>query len=228
VPANVLVVDDDPVTCELISEVLSAAEIQTSAHTNSTEASLRLRHTKFDAAFLDVRMPRPDGIELASEIRSSGLNQKTVIVMITGESEQRFLKRAFEAGANFVLFKPVDRQALLRLLRVVKAPIEQERQRFARVDVKCKVTIQDGEKRAEGMTVDLSSNGMLVEASQVFPVDARLQITLQLDKSAPGLRASARVMRLVRENCMGLLLETISAADRVRLQEFLLPLIPAN
>jgi CheY-like chemotaxis protein len=220
-----LVVDDDPVTCELISEVLASTEIEASSHTDGASAALQLRQRKFDAAFLDVRMPAPDGIELARQIRSSNLNRKTVIVMITGESEQRFLKRAFEAGANFVLFKPVDRQALLRLLRVVRAPIERERQRFARVNIRRKVSLQSGERRAEGATIDLSWTGMLVEASCVFPVNTQLQFGIQLSAGSPVLRGTARVVRLVGEDRMGLLLEDVSAGARARLEEFLMPLI---
>jgi PilZ domain len=147
-------------------------------------------------------------------------------VMITGETEQQFLNRAFEVGANFVLFKPVDKRALLRLLRVVEAPMERERQRFARVHVNCKVTMELDDKRTEGMTLDLSVNGMMVKASHVFPVDTRLQINLKLDRSESEIRGAARVVRLVGEDCMGLFLETVSATERAKLQDFLLPLIP--
>ncbi|MFY9529031.1 MAG: response regulator, partial [Candidatus Acidiferrales bacterium] len=69
---RVLVVEDDPITCELIQEVLSSAEIEAHAVTDSTKAAARLRENKFDAAFLDVHMPAPDGIELARQIRASG------------------------------------------------------------------------------------------------------------------------------------------------------------
>ena len=225
---KVLVVDDDPNTCELISEFLSLSEMEATAHTESVRAASLINVTKFDAAFLDVRMPSPDGIELARQIRSSPLNKKTVIVMITGETEQQFLNRAFEVGANFVLFKPVDRQALLRLLRVVEAPIERERQRFARVHVNCKVSIEAEDKKAEGVTLDLSVNGMLVKASHTFPVDTRLQVNLRLEKENSEIRGGARVVRLVGEDCMGLQLETVSAVERARLQDFLIPLIPPD
>jgi CheY-like chemotaxis protein len=223
---KVLIVDDDPVTCELISDVLTLAEMETTSHTSSKEAADQIGVKKFDAAFLDVRMPSPDGIELARQIRSSSLNKKTVIVMITGETEQQFLNRAFEVGANFVLFKPVDKRALLRLLRVVEAPMERERQRFARVHVNCQVTMEADDKRTEGTTLDLSVNGMMVKSSHVFPVDTRLQINLKLDRSESEIRGAARVVRLVGDDCMGLFLETVSATERAKLQDFLLPLIP--
>ncbi len=140
VPNKILVVDDDPPTCELITEVLSAAEVDAFSLTDSDAAVSRLRKEKFDAVFLDVRMPHP-GASMNAADRKSGLNVRTPIVMISCEGEQQFLTRAFEVGANFVLFKPVDRQALLRLLRVTQGPIERERRRFTRVSVRSEVFI---------------------------------------------------------------------------------------
>jgi CheY-like chemotaxis protein len=225
---RVLVVEDDPITCELIQEVLSSAEIEAHAVTDSTQAVARLKENKFDAAFLDVRMPAPDGIELARQIRASGLNQKTVIVMITGEEDQRLMARAFQVGANFFLFKPVDRQVLLRLIRVTQGPIDRERRRFTRVNVSRRVSMALGEDQLQGTTLDLSVNGTLVLASRVFPVGSLLQISLELDPRRPAVRTAARVVRLVGEYRMGLQLENVRPAESERLQEFLAPLILAE
>ena len=54
VPNKILVVDDDPPTCELITEVFSAAEVDAFSLTDSDAAASRLRKEKFDAVFLDV------------------------------------------------------------------------------------------------------------------------------------------------------------------------------
>ncbi len=131
-PIKILVVDDDPITCELIEEVLSSVGIEAHTLTDSNPAAARLKEEKFDAAFLDLRMPPPDGIELVRRMRASGINQKTLIVMITGEQDRAFLTRAFQLGANFVLFKPIDRHSLMRLIRATQGPIERERERFSR------------------------------------------------------------------------------------------------
>ncbi len=109
---KVLIVDDDPPTCELIRDMLSAAGIEACSLTNSTAASLRLGREKFDAVFLDARMPSPDGLELTRQMRSSGLNKKSMVVMISGDREAQFMTRVFEAGVNFVLFKPwIDKRS---------------------------------------------------------------------------------------------------------------------
>jgi len=220
---RVLIVDDDPPTCELICDVLNAAEVEACSLTDSAAAALRLRQQKFDAVFLDSRMPSPDGLELTRQMRSSGLNKKSLVVMITGDREPQFMTRAFEVGVNFVLFKPVDRQALLRLLRVTQGPIDRERRRFVRVNLQRKVSLKYGQEHVQGTTIDMSASGMLVKAARRIPMGSVLQIVLELDREKPPLHGSARVVRLIGEDTMGLEFETASPADHERLQEFLLP-----
>src|SRR5271169_2627766 len=115
--SRILVVDDEATTCELIQEVLRSVEIEALAVTHSGLALTYLAKEKFDAVFLDVHMPPPDGIELTRKIRSGSLNVTTPIMIITGEDDHGLLARAFEAGASFFLYKPIDRHDILRLLR---------------------------------------------------------------------------------------------------------------
>jgi len=112
-PARILVVDDDPLTCELICEIFSSAGLDASFLTSSIEADGRLKREKYHAVFLDMRMSAPDGAELARPVRASRVNASTVIVMITGEQDRTVMRRAFEAGVEFFLFKPVERDKLL-------------------------------------------------------------------------------------------------------------------
>ena len=128
--ARILVVDDDSLAGELICEILRSAGMDASFLTSSTEAAEPLKREKYHAVFLDMRMPPPDGVELARQIRASRVNASTVIVMITGEEERTLMKRAFEAGVEFFLFKPVARNKLLKLICVAEGPIERERRRF--------------------------------------------------------------------------------------------------
>ncbi|MFZ0639662.1 MAG: response regulator [Candidatus Acidiferrales bacterium] len=114
-PSRVLVVDDDPIVCELIQEVLSSAEMESLTLIGSSRAATHLAQEKFRAIFLDVHMPSPNGIELTQQIRASGLNRMTPIAIITAEGDNAVLGQAFKAGASFFLFKPVDRHRILRL-----------------------------------------------------------------------------------------------------------------
>ena len=222
-----LVVDDDPAMCELIEDVLVSAGVETSALTDSSQAADRLKKEKFDAVFLDVNMPSPDGIELARKMRDSGFNLKTPIIMITGEEDPAVLERGFKAGANFFLFKPVNRWRILRVIQATHGVIYQEKRRYQRVAVRCKVWIESNKQKLDGVTLDVSLNGLLVQAADVFPVGLLVDVSLQLAVGTPAVCAKGRVVRVVGKNCMGIQLDGVKVKETERLQEFLLPLILA-
>jgi CheY-like chemotaxis protein len=227
-PSRVLIVDDDPLVCELVKEVLTSVEMDAVTITESTEASTRLAQEKFQAVFLDVNMPRPGGIELAGQMRASGMNRSTPIVIITGEDDRSALTEAFKAGANFFLYKPIDRHRLLRLIRVAQGPIQREARRYQRVKVSCKVSIERNQERISGMTVDLSLGGMLVHASRSLPVGSIVQVVLELKTGVQPLNLPARVMRVAANTFIGLQIEKAGVEESKKLQEFLLPMILAK
>jgi two-component system, chemotaxis family, chemotaxis protein CheY len=227
VASGILVVDDDPLICELIRDVLESAEIKSHTTSDSQQASILIREEKFDAVFLDVNMPAPDGIALARQVRASALNRTTPIVMITGESDRDLLSRVFEAGATFVLFKPVDRHRLLRLIRVSENVIQRESRQLQRVKVACKVSMQMDQERSVRHTLDMSLNGAMACADKAFPVGSLIRAELELAQGRDSLSGAARVVRVVGADCMGLRFENVPLDHARKMQEFLLPLILA-
>ncbi len=225
--AQILVVDDDAPSCELIAEILRSAGFDATPLTNSREASERLTKEKFHAVFLDMRMPPPDGLQLARHVRASHMNASTVIIMITGEQDRTLMKRAFDIGVEFFLFKPFERHKLLKLIRVAENSIERERRRFTRVPVRCVVLLESNGKQLEGTTVDLSSGGMLVRSYLVFPVGTLVKVKLELRPGIPPLQFEAHVVRTVGTDCLGVQFNRLDTKQAAQLQEFLLPLILA-
>jgi len=226
-PARILVVDDDPLAGELICEILRSAGMDAGFLTSSSEAAERLNREKYHAVFLDMRMPAPDGAELARQIRASRANASTVIVMITGEQDRTVMGRAFEAGVEFFLFKPVERNKLLKLIRATEGSIERERRRFTRVRLRCRVWLESGSERLEGMTLDLSLGGALVQSHRAFPTCTLVTVTLELEAGTPSMRSGARVIRTIGTDCMGIQFENFEPKESNRLQQVLLPLILA-
>jgi len=227
VPARVLVVDDDALTCELIREILCSAGMEATSLTDSTEAASRLRIDKFHAIFLDVHMPPPDGIELARQIRASRTNATSVIVMITGEEDRTVMARAFQAGVEFFLFKPVDRGKLLQLIRATGGTIERERRRFMRIRLRRRVSIDSPQASLNGTTLDLSLGGMLIETERTFPTGTLVTVNLEIEPGLAPLRSAARIVRVIGTDSMGIQFETLGPQESHRLQQFLLPLILA-
>jgi CheY-like chemotaxis protein len=227
VPVQVLVVDDDPLTCELIYEILRSTGMEANSVTDSAEAAERLRREKYHAVFLDMRMPPPDGVELTRQIRASRVNASTVIVMITGEEDRTVMQHAFAAGVEVFLFKPVERNKLLKLIRATEGPIERERRRFTRVRLRSRVSLESGNERLEGTTLDLSLGGALVQSHRAFPAGTLVAVSLQLEPGMPPMCSGARVIRTIGADCMGIHFENLGPEESNRLQQVLLPLILA-
>lgn len=222
--ARVLVVDDDHAVAELIQALLQAAGLQSEVMTSSAAAAERISREKFDVVFLDVNMPPPNGIEMARRMRAGGYNRSTPLVMLTGANDLALQKKAFEAGANFFLFKPIDRQRLLRVVRTTQASVQQEKRRFQRVAVSRKVSLATQEKKLDGTTVDISLGGLQARVREVLPINAKVAILLDIGEGSP-LKAKGQVVRVMDANTMGIQLRDISAAESERLQEFLLPYV---
>ena len=227
-PARILVVDDDPIAAELICELLCSAGMDASFVTSSKEAAGRLQREKYHAVFLDMRMPPPDGAELSRQIRATRVNASTVIVMITGEQNRTVMGSAFEAGVEFFLFKPIERNKLLRLIRATEGSIERERRRFARIRLCCRISMETGNDRLEGTTLDLSLGGALVRSQRAFPPGTPVSVCLELEPGTSHVRSGARVIRTVATDCMGIQFENLGVKESGRLHQFLLPLILAS
>lgn len=224
VPQAALIVDDDLGTCELIQAILQSADIEAIISTDSSRAAKLLHNEEFDAFFFDVNMPALDGIELTRLARSSPKNRKTPIIIITGEEAPSVMQRAFQAGANFLLFKPINRERLLRLSQSTKSVFQKERRHYQRVVAKCKVKIQADQETLEGESLDLSLNGLMVRAAKTLPLGRNVHLEIHLSPSAPPIKVQGKVVRLVGAD-MGIHLEDVPAESSQRLQDFLLPLL---
>jgi two-component system chemotaxis response regulator CheY len=115
---SVLIVDDDPFIRKLVATTLEdVAGFQLYEASNGLEAVERAAELRPALVFLDIDMPRMDGIEACRRLRAQdGGATAATIVMLTaaGASENELLARS--AGADMFLTKPFSPLDLLRLV----------------------------------------------------------------------------------------------------------------
>jgi len=117
--AKVLIIDDDPDSCETTSTYLEKSGHATRCVPNGHEALAALSAELPDAIILDIRMPVMDGVELL-EVLKSYLRWSTVpVALFTAYAEDPRLKRATEIGVSRVFHK--SRTRLSELLAWVEA-----------------------------------------------------------------------------------------------------------
>jgi two-component system, response regulator len=58
--------------------------------------------------FLDLKMPRIDGLEVLSKIKSNNDTKSIPVVVLASTEDDPNIKRAYDLGANSYIVKPVD------------------------------------------------------------------------------------------------------------------------
>lgn len=58
--------------------------------------------------FLDIKMPKVDGVEVLRQIKADPNLQVIPVVMVTSSREQQDLLRSYQLGANAYVVKPID------------------------------------------------------------------------------------------------------------------------
>ena len=118
---RVLVVDDNPVNNEILTDILTTAGMQVNTLLDSRNAIDTLREaeskgTAYDLAILDLQMPIVNGFNLAAAIRASTLAQRNIPLLAYTSSAERVAARCRDMGFSAFLTKPARRYILLRTL----------------------------------------------------------------------------------------------------------------
>lgn len=114
----VMVIDDDPVTAELVEAAAAEFDGAVTVHSalNGWEGLVTCGAVRPGLLFLDIMMPGIDGLEVARRLPTiPGLDDMRV-VFVTASQSPEILNRAAALG-NAVLGKPVDLDDLARVIR---------------------------------------------------------------------------------------------------------------
>jgi CheY-like chemotaxis protein len=114
---TILIVDDDPGIRRLIAATLEdVSGYRMTEAGDGVQAVERARDARPGIVFLDIEMPRLNGIETCRRLRSEPGTADATIVMLTGDSDDEAERDARAAGADLFLTKPFSPLHLLRLV----------------------------------------------------------------------------------------------------------------
>jgi CheY-like chemotaxis protein len=117
---GVLIVDDDQFIRKLIATTLEdVAEFELHEAADGVEALEVARRTRPSLIFLDVDMPRLNGIETCRQLRGDDVTAGATIVMLTAAHGDSVESDAEQAGADKFLTKPFSPLDLLRLVEAL-------------------------------------------------------------------------------------------------------------
>ncbi len=132
---HILLVDDEVINLELISEVLTGRGVVVSCALNGIEAVAQFKQQKFDLILMDMLMPVKDGAEAVSDIRkieqsydhSSTAGDRTAIIAMSGLPEDEYRQKCLELGFNGYIAKPVIWKMMFNEIAIVLSESKTQR-----------------------------------------------------------------------------------------------------
>ncbi|MAY43619.1 MULTISPECIES: EAL domain-containing protein [unclassified Neptuniibacter] len=116
--AKILMVDDEPSTCELIEIFLTDAGYHNfTAIQKPTEFFTQLERIQPDLILLDLLMPEMDGFQILQQLRQGDSTRYLPVIVLTAASDPETKLRCLELEATEFLAKPVDQGELVLRVR---------------------------------------------------------------------------------------------------------------
>lgn len=119
-PLKILVVDDQPVLCQLMCEFLQNDFHSVDTAENGREALEKFRANSFDLVITDQIMAEMNGEQLAAEIKKFAPN--VPVILVTGFAEESGAPHNKEPAVDYILAKPMSHAGLRRALTTVMSP----------------------------------------------------------------------------------------------------------
>jgi DNA-binding response OmpR family regulator len=116
--AKILIVDDEPLTVDMLSIFLNLSGHQPVGALSVNQAWDKLAYEEPQVILLDIMLPDGNGLELCAELRAKTDTASLPIIMISAHAPP-MVTEATKAGANGYLAKPIKLDALVAMLTKV-------------------------------------------------------------------------------------------------------------
>lgn len=116
---KILIVDDDKTTRKLLSFYLKGSGFEVVTAENGLDALEKLGMEDINLIMTDLNMPYMDGIELVKTLKADPNSAQIPIIMVTTEADINEQNRAFAAGANAYVTKPVTADMIAQKIKTI-------------------------------------------------------------------------------------------------------------
>ncbi len=186
----ILVIDDDPVLCELVDSVLSGADFEVLSTPDGPSGLELARAAQPAVIVLDMLMPDMDGISTLQALKQDPLLKDIPVIGMTASADLTYTAKAFHAGAQCFLPKPFSRASLLRVVELAADSAQRDtpmlrRRRHPRhpaeVPVRCSIHRgAETTREVTGQTGNVSLGGLLLLLPETVSPGTAVQLGLDL------------------------------------------------
>lgn len=116
---KVLLVDDDRLFLRYLTRLFPRKEYEVVTVSSGKEGLEQARRLRPDLVILDLDMPDPDGIETCKLLKDDEATRQIAVIILTAMESLELNQMAFDAGAQAMVLKSMNRERLLNLVEVV-------------------------------------------------------------------------------------------------------------
>ena len=114
---RILLAEDEKALSKALVKIFEANNYSIDAVYDGQEALDYLEAGNYDAAVLDIMMPKVDGITVLKRLRAEGSDLPVLMLTAKAEIDDKVL--GLDSGANYYLTKPFDAKELLAAVRAI-------------------------------------------------------------------------------------------------------------
>ena len=107
-PKRVLIVEDNPISLELLSELVQAEGYGVIPAVSGSEGLSIARAEHPDLILMDMQLPGIDGLTVTRALKAEAATKEIPVVGISAHALQDDIQRAIEAGCVAYMTKPLD------------------------------------------------------------------------------------------------------------------------
>ncbi len=117
-PSNsILIVDDTPVNLKLVRVLLSRQGFDVRTASTAEEALEMVQSFRPSLVLADIQLPGMDGLEMTRRLKAHPETRNTVVLALTAFAMKGDEQKAFEAGCDGYITKPIDTRSFPALIR---------------------------------------------------------------------------------------------------------------
>ncbi len=103
---RILIVDDEPFILKSLTFVLRKEGFQVDSATNGMEAKEKIQQQKPNIVFLDIMMPKMNGLEVCQWLRRDPVLKDTYVIILTAKGQEADREKGLKIGADEYMTKP--------------------------------------------------------------------------------------------------------------------------
>jgi CheY-like chemotaxis protein len=113
---KILVVDDDPDTVQILTDLLSNEGYDVITAYTGKMALEKVRDDKPALVLLDIMMPHMDGLSVCQQIKDNPETKDIKIIILTSKDSNETLREAVEKKADWFIAKPYGNQYVISMV----------------------------------------------------------------------------------------------------------------